>query len=150
MLPAARQAYVNRVHTATGFSPNNLHFGFQSRMAVATFSTQVQLAARQPFYAHVQDLTETLEDLDERALASMLQQFHASCAIRAARVAGKLELHNAAGPLQHQARGPHRVVRIDPQDSIILQTGAVIGKAAVFFQRHASRLELYHHKLSLA
>ena len=91
----------------------------------------------------------------------MQQQFRASCAVRAACVASKnprplevgdlvLELHDAAGPLQHQACGPYRVVRIDPQDSVILQTGAVIGKAAVLFQRHASRLVLFYHKLSLA
>ena len=30
MLPAARQAYVNRVHSATGFSLNTLFFGFQA------------------------------------------------------------------------------------------------------------------------
>ena len=46
MLPAARQAYVNRVHAATGFSPNNLLFGFKPRVPVATFSAQAEPAPR--------------------------------------------------------------------------------------------------------
>ena len=38
MLPAARQGYVKRVHAATGYSPDQLLFGFQPGVAVAAFA----------------------------------------------------------------------------------------------------------------
>ncbi len=159
MLPAARQAYVNRVHSATGFSPNHMLFGFQPKVAVDTFSAQVQTAARQPFSQHVQELQELLYDLDEQALASMQQQFRTAFDQRAAHAARQnkrdirlgdlvLELHDGAGVLQHQARGPFKVVALGPHDTVTLETGSVIGKDAVTFARHASRLLLYHHKCS--
>ena len=78
MLPAARQAYVNRVHSVTGFSHNHRLFGFRPRVAVNTFSAQIQTAAQQPFSQHVQDLQELLHDLNEQALASMQQQLRST------------------------------------------------------------------------
>ena len=106
-------------------------------------------------------MDEILIDLDERALASMKQQFHAACSQRSARVVRQnarplqdgdlvLEIHDGVGPLQQQARGPYRVVGLKPNDSVLLQIGSVIGKSALQFTRHASRLILYHHKYGLA
>ncbi len=160
MLPAARQAYVNKVHSATGFSPNHLLFGFQPKIPVAALSAQAQPVAGQPFCQYVQELEEMLGDLDEQALASMQRQFRDECSNRTAKLARQsprplqigdlvLEIHEGAGPLQHQARGPYKVVALRPPASVLLQTGAVIGKSALTFSRHASRLILYHHKHGL-
>ncbi len=101
-------------------------------------------------------------DLDERALASMKPQFRDECSNRTARLARQnpcplqigdlvLEMHayEGAGPSQHQAQGPYRVVGFAAPASVRLQTGAVIGKSALTFSRHASRLILFHHKHGL-
>ena len=161
MMPAERQAYVNRVHAATGYSPNQLLFGFQPDVAVAAFALRETPSAGQSTSVYVQELAERLLDLDGQTLLAMKRQFQASCSSRAARVARRnarplaigdlvLELHNGAGPLQHQAHGPYRVIGLGPNDTVQLQTGSVIGKSALEFPRHASRLVLYHHKMELA
>ncbi len=49
VLPAARQAYMNRVHSATGFSPNHRLFGIRPRVAVETFQRRFKLLLSSPF-----------------------------------------------------------------------------------------------------
>ncbi len=142
------------------FPPNHLLFGFQPKIPVAALSAQAQPVAGQPLCQYVQELEELLGDLDEQALASMKRQFRDECSNRTAKLARQnprplqigdlvLEIHEGAGPLQHQARGPYKVVGFAAPASVQLQTGAVIGKSALTFSRHASRLILYHHKHGL-
>jgi hypothetical protein len=172
-LPSVRFAYMNRLHTALGVSPNEMLMGCKLRLPVAAgdilgFSAgSAVLTITEPTtseaHEHITQLLEKFEQLDVDALHNITKQFHNNLAKwqqKRAEIKHEplkvgdlvLELLEKAPSTLHTAVvGPFRIVGFkDPQQhTALLTTGYTVFKKAKCFERHISRLVRYYDKNSI-
>lgn len=161
MLPHVRSQYMHRVHHGTGFSPSQLLMGFQPRMptaAGALTASMADLELSTPHAEYMDQLRFTLSHLDDATLHNLRSQFAAN--FKAYRSRAQLlrqaaqpplkpgdlalEMRESTAALDLPATGPYQVVSIDPNGTVVLQSGATEFRDAAQFKRHVSNLARYY------
>lgn len=168
LLPSIRMAYMNKVHSALGVSPNEMLMGHRpplplpaSLPATAVDTTSHSTSSMQ----YVDGLEDYFAFRHADARERLHNQFHTSRrrqqdARQEARHqrthtdlhAGDLvlELIDEPGALRAQARGPYRIIGFKRDGAIaILQTGSTDFRDAQTFERHITRLAKYFDKWSV-
>jgi hypothetical protein len=170
-LPHVRSAYMNRVHSTLGVTPNEMLMGFAPRLPLPIASICVVELSPASTSLHEPECLDASEfvlavqkhlvHLDEQALLGIHRQFHDNhAALKRRRAASRhrqprltvgdlvLELDETAGSLNAQARGPYRIVGLK-EHSATLQTQDTKFKERKTFERHKSRLAIYYDRSSL-
>jgi hypothetical protein len=148
-LPHMRQAYMNRKHSATNHSPNQMLYGFAPRLPVAVHDGLVAALGLTPD-EHVRDLRDRKFFMNHRAHMALLCQQHRNMHARLERKCSPPDLQvgdlvweivQPDSPLHTATKGPFRVVHLNTNKShAILETGATAARAKQRFQRHTSHL----------
>ena len=169
-LPHVRSAYMGRMHSTLGVTPNEMLMGFTPRLPLPIASVCAVNLSHQASDLHEPDCLDPheyvravqnhLTHLDEQALQGIHHQFKSNHAAlqrrRAAYQRGQpkltvgdlvLELDETAGSLNAQARGPYRVIGLK-EHSALLQTQDTKFKERISFERHISRLAIYFDRQS--
>jgi hypothetical protein len=154
-LPHIRQGYMNRKHSVTGFSPNEMLFGFAPRLPVAV-QDAVSVNMTYGPHQHVADVRDRKEYQYHKAMQAITLR-HIQERQRRKRAAhrkrpqeqlqvGDLVLETAPplGPLHSKTRGPFRIVALDAtKRHATLITGGTPARAPETFQRHTSHLRKF-------
>jgi hypothetical protein len=170
LLPSIRMAYMSKVHSALGVSPNEMLMGHRPPLPLpvslpANVLGNTSLPTIVTSMQYVEELHDYLADRHADAFISLKEQF---CASRrrqhVARQAARgqractdlregdlvLELIDEPGALRAQARGPYRIIGFKRDGAIaILQTGSTDFRDAQTFDRHITRLAKYYDKWSV-
>lgn len=153
-LPQLRQAYMQKRHSATGFSPNEMLFGKALRLPVAVRDA---LAASVAGVAtdHVLQLRERKQYLEDKALLT-IQSRMMERVERRLRNCPQLQIEvgdsvwertQPKGPLHLAVSGPYLVVGLNRQRTVAtLETGQTARRPAQRFKRHVSQLVKHHHE----
>jgi len=157
-LPHMRQAYMNREHAATKYSPIKccmaFHHAYLLLSGTLSFSATFGLTPVE----YVSDLRCRKEYQDDKAIQTMRQRFLRQCISRATSQLRKkrstcdlkpgdlvLEVVPSSTPLQMKTKGPFLIVRIDARRTHAqLSTGRTAARQSQLFTRHTSHLVKFH------
>ena len=152
-LPHVRAAYMSKIHSALGVSPNEMLYGFQPKLPLPIPGLSTVAVAS---VEYVRDLRYLLEDLDQHTAARLLGQMTRSAKDsfkhrRNGRDALKpgdlvLELKTTNHPLKSNVDGPFLVQKLLHNGSVKLKSGSTPFKEARSFTRHISKLARFHEK----
>ncbi len=166
-LPSVRLAYMNRIHSAIGVSPNEMLMGFRPNLPLPVGDSINVASISEPSPAeaseYITELRNLFAELDQSALDKIEAQFHHNAlewSQRQAKRLGRapvalqvgdlvLELDAIAGPLRGKARGPYTVKAIRENGVVTLTTGDTSFKQRRDNDRHISLLSKYYDKQNI-